>query len=168
MNKLYYTIFQSVFTQWPHWNKTLMDWSVSLFSRERSQIPVEILPIHRIIIWVLISVRIKTNMQIAAVLTYLYTSCFRLRASDWSSNIHHRKCRYLPFNRNCPVSSASWGWILFEKKVLSAEFPQKIIKYKNFFVTVSWHYPVLRVGGFMALWFYFWEHLKAQPAVVLI
>ena len=89
-----------------------MDWSVPLFLRERWQISVLILPIYRIIIWVLTWVWINpvTDTQLVAVLTYLCTLCFFLRASDWSSNVQCRKCRTLPYTRNCPVTSAPWVW----------------------------------------------------------
>ena len=49
-----------------------------------------------------------TYTQMAAVLAYLCTLCFLLRASDWSSNVQRRKCRTLPFTRNSPVTSAPW------------------------------------------------------------
>ena len=51
-----------------------------------------------------------TGTQMVAVLTYLCTLCFLLRASDWSFNVQRRKCRTLPFTRNCPVTSAPWVW----------------------------------------------------------
>ena len=54
--------------------------------------------------------KFMTDTQMAAVLTYLCTLCFLLRASDWSSNVQRRKCRTLPFTRNCPITSAPWVW----------------------------------------------------------
>ena len=54
--------------------------------------------------------KFMTDTQMAAVLTYLCTLCFLLRASDWFSNVQRRKCRTLPFTRNCPVTSAPWVW----------------------------------------------------------
>ena len=50
--------------------------------------------------------KIQKSKLIIAVLTYLPTTCFPFRASDRSSNAQHRKCRYFPYNRNCPVISA--------------------------------------------------------------
>ena len=41
-----------------------------------------------------------TEKQMIAVLTYLCTLRFLLRASDWFSNVQRRKCRTLPFIRN--------------------------------------------------------------------
>ena len=86
--------------------------SVIILKRTLSNISL-ILPIYRIIIWVLTRVRINSwpDTQIVAVLTYLCTLCFLLRASDWSSNVQRRKCRTLSFTRNCPVTSAPWVWI---------------------------------------------------------
>ena len=55
-------------------------------------------------------IKFMTDTQIVAVLTYLCTLCFLLRASDWSSNVQRRKCRILQFTRNCPVTSAPWVW----------------------------------------------------------
>ena len=57
-----------------------------------------------------------TDTQMIAVLTYLITLCFLLRASDWSSNIQRRKCRTLPFTRNFPVTSAPWVWCWIDSK----------------------------------------------------
>ena len=52
------------------------------------------------------------NTPMAAVLTYLCTMSFLLRASDYSANVQRRKCHDLPFTRNCPVTSAPWVWFL--------------------------------------------------------
>ena len=52
-----------------------------------------------------------TDTQMVAVLTYLCTLCFRLRASDWTSNVQRCKCRILPFTRNCLVTFAPWVWL---------------------------------------------------------
>ena len=49
-----------------------------------------------------------TDTQMIAVLTYLCTLCFLLRASDLPSNVQRHKCRTLSFTRNCPVTSAPW------------------------------------------------------------
>ena len=49
-----------------------------------------------------------TDTQIIAVLTYLCALYFLLRASDWSSNVQRRRCRTVPFTRNCPVTSTPW------------------------------------------------------------
>ena len=51
-----------------------------------------------------------TDTKMVAVLTYLCTLCFLLRASDCSSNVQRRKYRTLPYTRNCPVTSAPWVW----------------------------------------------------------
>ena len=80
-----------------------IDWSVSLFLRERCQISVLILPIYRIIICTYVSINsYMTDTQMIAVLTYLCTLCFLFRASDWSSNVQRRKC---------PVTSTPWVWL---------------------------------------------------------
>ena len=52
--------------------------------------------------------KFMTDTQMVAMLTYLCTLCFLLRASDRSSNVQRRKCRILPFTCNCPVTSAPW------------------------------------------------------------
>ena len=51
----------------------------------------------------------------AAVFTYLSTTCFPLRAIDRSSNVQNRNCSYFPYNRNCPVISAPLlcNWKMF-------------------------------------------------------
>ena len=54
--------------------------------------------------------KVMTDTQMVAVLTYLCTLCFLLRASDWTSNVQRRQCRILPFTRNCSVTSAPWVW----------------------------------------------------------
>ena len=61
-----------------------------------SQISVLIIYVYRIIIWVLnVSMnKFMTDTQMATVLTYLCTLCFPFRASDGSSNVQRRKCRY--------------------------------------------------------------------------
>ena len=55
--------------------------------------------------------KFTTDAQMVAVLTYLCTLCFLLRASDWTSYVQRRKCRILPFTRNCPVTSAPWVYM---------------------------------------------------------
>ena len=57
-----------------------------------------------------------TDTQMIAVLTYLCTLCFLLRASDWSSYIQRRKCRTLPVTRNFMVTSAVWVWCWIDSK----------------------------------------------------
>ena len=66
--------------------------------------------------------KFMTDTQMAAVLTYLCTLCFLLRASDWISNVQCRKCRTSPFARNCPVTSAPWVWFPFSHS--TGENPQ--------------------------------------------
>ena len=60
--------------------------------------------------------KLLRNMLMAAVFTYLSTTCFPLRAIDRSSNVQNRNCSYFPYNRNCPVISAPLLWELEQSK----------------------------------------------------
>ena len=91
---------------------TSLKWSINelisvIILRERSQISVLIFTsLQESYLGTYVTmVKFTIDTQSAAVLTYLCTMWFLLRASDWSSNVQHRKWRSLPFTRNCPVTS---------------------------------------------------------------
>ena len=47
--------------------------------------------------------KIRRTTLMAAVLTYYLLTCFLLTASDWSSNVQHRKCRSIANVRPLPL-----------------------------------------------------------------
>ena len=94
-----------------------MDWSVIIFKRTMTNISFNITYLQDNYLRTYMSMNeFMTDTQMVAVLTYLCTLCFRLRASDWTSNVQRRKCRILPFTRNCPVTSAPCVWLGWCKK----------------------------------------------------
>ena len=83
--------------------------SVIIFKRTMTNISLIITYLQDSYLGTYVSmISFMTDTQMFAVLTYLCTLCFLLRASDWSSNVQRRKCRTLSFTRYCPVNSAPW------------------------------------------------------------
>ena len=103
-----------------------------------------------------------TDTQMVAVLTYLCTMCFLLRASDLTSNVQRHKCRISPFTRNCPVTSAPWVWIrkLAAKYQLELQRFSEIVSYCD---TFSDAYRIVR--SFHYKW---WFQMKTSSSKLIV